>query len=200
METRVLDVAFMRESAPHHCCRVLLRSSLFLSRVGRQQALPIHSSAFALASLALCQRTGVDAAMAARPSSLSPRGSSPSTLLRPSQPPQRVRSASLNSPTIPPGPAVVGVDPPPVTVAARRGARGRATEGHLGPSCAVPWVRAGSPLAALPPPASFPLPPSAKPPAPTNSLFSTVRKKKKDPRVRGKQVQGVFYTVIDSYE
>jgi hypothetical protein len=30
----------MRESVPHHCCRMLLRGSLFLSRVGWQWALP----------------------------------------------------------------------------------------------------------------------------------------------------------------
>jgi hypothetical protein len=40
--------------------------------------------------------------------------------------------------TIPPSPAVAA--------AARRGARGQATEGHRGLSCVVPWVRAGSPL------------------------------------------------------
>jgi hypothetical protein len=40
-------------------------------------------------------------------------------------------------------------------------------------------------------------------PSPTSGpsvSVSTVRKKKKDPRVRGKQVQGVFCTIIDSYE
>jgi hypothetical protein len=49
----------MRESAPHHCCRVLLRGSLFLSCVGWQQALLELSTRAHMPSLclAICAHT-----------------------------------------------------------------------------------------------------------------------------------------------